>query len=246
VNNLILSSQNVQQLGNNKFEVISNELSYHLKSILKLRDGTSLKLKVLLPDKAEGLAKVYFDGQQKIKITVISTNEKVLTRKIHLGLATTRPLMAKRILEHATTLGAASFNFFEADLSEKSYFDSKVYKDEVSKKYIYKGMSQCSRYISVPMFNRYESLDLCIKYFKNQNIPLFWLDRDGEATLSEAACVGEVALLIGPERGWTKREVEYFRYLGVECVKLSNSNLRVEFAVSAAFAQLEFIEMSKN
>ena len=46
---------------------------------------------------------------------------------------------------------------------------------------------------------------------------------------------------MGPERGWTSNEKKFFVENKIDGIKLSDSVMRVEFAVNAAIAQLEYI-----
>ena len=178
----------------------------------------------------------------KFRGEVLSTKKRL----IHLGVATTRPPMAKRILEHGTTLGAASFNFFPAALSEKSYLSSRVYDPEKALTYIEKGMEQCRQYADYPIFKIRQSVRIFIEEMQAKNIPIYWLDHQAMDYFSHEQTKKEIALLIGPERGWTKEEKNYFIENDIIGVKLSDSVMRVEFAINAAFAQLEYISNVKS
>ena len=243
MNNLVLSDLNAKRLSESLFEVISPQVEKHLTHVLKIEQKEGSMVSIILPGEGRGLAEV---NRVKSGELLVSIKELVKTRKrnVHLAIATTRPLMAKRIFEHATTLGAASFNFFKAELSEKSYSDSKVYTNEIARQHIQKGMEQCSQFSSVPSTNIDSNLESVINRFSSKKMKMFWLDANAKNLFSKEATQQEIVLFIGPERGWTKQEIELLNARGIMGIKLSNSVMRVEFAVNAAFSQLEYISAS--
>jgi 16S rRNA (uracil1498-N3)-methyltransferase len=240
VNNIILSPQNASLVEHSVYRVTETTVLNHLTNILNLKAGQESVLNIVVPNEGRGVGRFYVDGHGGIFVEVVELN-KTRKRNIHLAIATTRPLMAKRVLEHATTLGAASFNFFPAELSEKSYFSSKVYSDEVASQHIQKGMAQCSEFSTVPKLMKHRKLEDLIKVYADKSVDMYWLDKSASNYFGEPDVNKEIILFIGPERGWTKREIEIFQSSDIIGTKLSNSVMRVEFAVNAAFAQLEYI-----
>ena len=245
MNNIILSPENSVAISEAVFEITNSKIVNHLQNILKVECDQQRYLKIILPNVGSGTGRVFRDHRESYFVEVLELH-RTKKRNIHLGIATTRPPMAKRILEHATTLGAASFNFFPADLSEKSYTSSKIYSKERAKEHIQKGMSQCAQFCTEPELLLDKNVKHLIDRFKQKNCPVFWLDKDAENLFSESVSNKEILLLIGPERGWTQSEVEYFKENDIMGVKLSDSVMRVEFAVNAAFAQIEYISNRRS
>ena len=240
VNNIVLSPNIAKPIGEDVYEIIDQDVLSHLKTFLKLKEGSFRHLKVIVPGEGQGSGQFEFNnlGDVRVKVKDLTKTKK---RRVHLAIASTRPPMAKRILEHATTLGAASFNFFTGDLSEKSYLDSKVYDENQAIKYVEKGMAQCSQFSSFPIFSKDQNLESVIKKFQRQNCVQYWLDKDAINFFDKNISNEDLCLYIGPERGWSQRELELFESFNILGVKLSDSVMRVEFAVNAAFAQIEYI-----
>ena len=240
VNNIVLSPNIAKPIGEGLYEITDLDVLTHLKTFLKLRDDSFRTLKVIVPDEGHGIGKfkVTNFGEVQVEIKNLTATKK---RRVHLAIASTRPPMAKRILEHATTLGAASFNFFSADLSEKSYFDSKVYDENQAMQYIEKGMAQCSQFSSFPDYSKGQSLEDVINNFQREQCTQYWLDKGAINFFGESISNKDLCLYIGPERGWSQREIELFESSNILGVKLSDSVMRVEFAINAAFAQIEYI-----
>ena len=240
MNNIILSTENTTAIDPSNFRILDSNIIHHLKTILNVGESNQCILKIIIPNVGIGSGRFYLDKNGCFCVEVLEI-QQTKGRKIHLGVATTRPPMAKRILEHATTLGAASFNFFPAELSEKSYTSSKIYTQDQAKVHIQKGMAQCSQYFTEPQLILFKNLENILVEFKNRNIPIYWLDIDAPNFFTDSIINQEILLLIGPERGWTKQEVEFLNGHEIIGIKLSNSVMRVEFAVNAAFAQIEYI-----
>ena len=235
VNNIVLSPNIAKPIGEDFYEITDIDVLTHLKTFLKLREGSYRTLKVIVPGEGQGIGKFKVTNYGEVQVEIKSLTE-TKKRRVHLAIASTRPPMAKRILEHATTLGAASFNFFSADLSEKSYFDSKVYEENQAMKYIEKGMAQCSQFSSFPDYSKGQNLESVINNFQREQCNQYWLDKGAINFFGKNISNKDLCLYIGPERGWSKREIELFESSNILGVKLSDSVMRVEFAVNAAFA----------
>ena len=240
MNNIVLSPNIASLINPGFYEVTDEVVLSHLTNFLGLNPGAKRDLKIIIPNKGRGMGEFELNesGKVYVRITELYTTKN---RNVHLAIASARPPMVKRILEHATTLGAASFHFFSADLSEKSYFSSKVYENDQAQKFIEKGMAQCGQFSTYPAFSKHQKLEDVITFFSSLNVKQFWLDKDEKKFFDDDASSKEVCLYIGPERGWSKRELEVFESSNVLGVKLSDSVMRVEFAINAAFAQLEYI-----
>lgn len=246
MNNIILSTRNSTEIAPGKYQIISEQILAHLRDVLNFSAVNESRFNVVIPNSGNAIA--HFSENQKGEVICEIRGEVLPTNKrlIHLGIATTRPPMAKRILEHATTLGASSFNFFPATLSEKSYLSSKVYEPEKALTYIEKGMEQCRQFAEYPSFQICKSMKTFIDEMRLKNTPIYWLDHQAMSYFSDEQTKKEIALLIGPERGWTEEEKNYFTENGIMGLKLSDSVMRVEFAINAAFAQLEYISNRRS
>jgi len=241
MNYLLLTKNNLAKNEKDIYVVKDRKTCEHFMNIVKVVSGDTIK--VVLVNEGSAVAEIIEISHQNLKLLVRDISSTSL-RKINLALAGVRPLMAKRILEHATTMGVRSFHFFKADFSEKSYFDSGIYQKEKYQKYLEKGISQTGRYCTIPPVDLYESLDL-IPFEKFTNV--IFLDCSAQHYfIDDVECQDDLLLLIGPERGWSDREVLLLKEKGFGGFKISDSILRVEFAVSASLAQLEYIRSNRE
>lgn len=219
--------------------VTDSDILSHLHSTLKSQKGDTLKCTIL----NQGLCSGTILELDKSKC--LFSFSEILPAKnpwFNLIVALSRPQTMKKVLEHATTFGANEFHFFKAALSEKSYLDSKLFKEDEYLEYLKLGLAQSAVYANLPIFklDKYNPADTYKQ--KNQK---FILDltatesfKDLENTINFNA---PITLAAGPERGFTTEEIEYFHSAGFKRVKISSSILRVEHAIYSAISQLELL-----
>lgn len=160
----------------------------------------------------------------------------------HLLVGLSRPQTIKKVLEHSTTLGASSITLFKAQLSEKSYSQSKLYQDENFKSFLIDGLSQSKTYSSLPDFSLLNYLNLD-KYKNHKNKFFLTLNTKQNFTKLDREQLVEPLLAIGPERGWTKAEEDKLLKAGFNPIQVSRSTLRVEHAVYTSVGQLELLSL---
>ncbi len=212
----------------------------HINNILKSKVGDELKLTVLNQGFSNGI--VSFSSKDKI---IIEQTTEITTSNRHqwfnLVIGASRPQTCKKVLEHATTSGAKSFYFFNCELSEKSYLDSKLFTQNEFQKYINNGLSQSNTYFKNPACDfskRMEVNKINIpgqKYILSPFASNCFLSQKVDFSLP-------ITLAIGPERGWSQQEIHNFKQNGYQEIKISNSILRVENATISAISQLEMLK----
>jgi 16S rRNA (uracil1498-N3)-methyltransferase len=209
----------------------------HLHQNLKLNIGDEVRVTLL--NKGIAKARVQFIDEKKCQFEILSLNELVPSW-IDLVVGISRPQTMKKILEHASTFGVSNFHFYKAELSEKSYLDSKIYETESINELLDLGLSQSALYATRPnvQLHKYNPASLF-----EQNNQKFILDLSGDKTFLdyEIDFKSPIMLSIGPERGFIKSDIELFHQAGFKSVKISSSILRVEHAVYSAISQLELL-----
>ncbi|HIN45098.1 MAG TPA: RsmE family RNA methyltransferase [Candidatus Poseidoniales archaeon] len=241
--NFLVVSEDQKVLGNNEEYLIENpdELS-HIKSILRMDENSVLRVVVLGKGRTTARIKEFNNDLARIAVD----NEgftKGATRYVSLALGGLRPVMAKRVIEHSTTLGVKAIHFFPSDLSEKSYFDSNVFKNERYLKYMMRGIAQGGNYDCLPslvIHNNIQDID----FEKYSKVCFLHKGNHGKYFSKEIADSENVLLLVGPERGWSTAEINSFRRNNFDEIIISEAILRVEFAVNASLSQLENIRNS--
>ena len=212
----------------------------HINNILRSKVGDELKLTVLNQGFSNGV--ISFSSQDKI---IIEQTTKITScnkpQWFNLIIGASRPPTCKKILEHATTSGAKSFYFFNCELSEKSYLDSRLFTQNEFQKYINNGLSQSSTYFNNPTCSFSKRMEV-----NKINIPgqKYILSPFASSSFrsQELDFSQPITLAIGPERGWSQQEIDNFKQNGYQEIKISNSILRVENATISAISQLEMLK----
>ena len=176
-------------------------------------------------------------NKKSIKIKLNQTYEGQ-RGKISLQIGLSRPPTCKKILEHGSSLGVKSFEFFHGALSEKSYATSKLFQENKAQETMHLGLSQSNIYCHEP----------CLNIVQKRSIPetehKYILSLDNNLTFSDYISKSfpqDLTLALGPERGWTKDEEKELLSQGYRPVRIGPSTLRVEIATFVALGQLSLI-----
>ena len=211
------------------YKVLDQERVDHVEKVLKSNVGDILKVTLVGSGIGTGLLQEISSNHLKIKTLDINPKAEGL---FELLIGVSRPHSCQKILEHGTCMGVSRFNFFSAKLSEKSYLNSKLFLDPL--KYLKYGLSQSGLYHKMP------EVFLSNTFSKGQK---FILHPGSNKTFRDYPLIPKekITLAIGPERGFTKDEVEHFKDLGFLEVSLGTPILRVEIATFAALGQLHLL-----
>jgi len=201
----------------------------HVLKVLKSQVGDTLNICLV----GFGLGKGIFEEitSTHLKIKAIDISPKAHA-PFELLIGVSRPHSCQKILEHGTCMGVSNFNFFTAVLSEKSYLDSKLFLSP--EKYLKYGLSQSGLYHKMP------EVSLSKKFSGEQK---FILHPGNNKTFQDYSLdpTKKITLAIGPERGFTRTEVDEFKNLGFLEVSIGVPILRVEIATFAALGQLHLL-----
>jgi len=238
MNRVLINSSSIKE---NLYSISDTRVREHIVNHLKLKIGDTFKATLL--EKGTGLAII-----KEIKETEITVEMKTLDSpelpEIHLCVATSRPPTLKKIIEHGTSLGVTHFHFFKGELSDKSYSMSKVLEPTSMASLASLGLEQGAKNYKLPQFENLDSFD---KLSLPETSNCFILSLEDRKLLSEQRIDinAPVILLIGSERGWTKKEENTFRERGFIPVFLSEHVLRTEIATFSALSQLEMIRLAR-
>jgi RsmE family RNA methyltransferase len=214
---------------NEAYLIHDKERIIHVQNILKSSIGDSLNVCLVNHGLGRGVIEEISSDHLKIKLGEINP---MAHAPFELLIGVSRPHSCQKILEHGTCMGVSNFNFFTATLSEKSYLKAKLFEDY--KKYLKYGLSQSGLYHKLPevsLSKKYSGTQKFILNPKtNKTFKDFQLKKDEKITLA-----------IGPERGFTEKEVEEFKEKGFLEVSLGSPILRVEIATFTALGQLHLL-----
>jgi RsmE family RNA methyltransferase len=146
-----------------------------------------------------------------------------------------RPQTARDILREATTLGVGALHFVRTEKTEPSYAQSTLWSSGEWRRHLIDGAQQAFD-TRVPDVTHDQTLDGILAALP-PDLSRIALDHY-EATTPLDRCAlatdGAVALAIGPERGWSRRDRDSLRSHGFTLAHLGPRVLRVETAVIAA------------
>ncbi|MBC99090.1 MAG: hypothetical protein CME63_15220 [Halobacteriovoraceae bacterium] len=239
MNRVVLFEQD--RINSDRYALLDNFRREHLIQHLKIKKGDQLKVSVL--GRGLGLAEIEEIQPERIQLKLLCPLEAPLLPEIHLYVATSRPPTMKKIVEHGTTLGVTHFHFFTAQLSQKSYLDSKVLLEENLNQLASLGISQSGKIWNAPQFFKYKDLFEAKDQIQGKH---FLLSVKNGPSLLQAKpnFQGPLHFWIGPERGWTNQEEEILIKANIQAISLSQHILRVETAAFALLSQLEMLQLN--
>lgn len=237
MNTIIIKNSDL--LKPNLYRVQSKTIIHHIIKVLKLNVGETLKVCLL----NEGVGTGVIQSLSNEEVTIFVKEEDLLKKRapwVNLIVGLSRPQTCKKVLELGTSMGVKSFKFLNAELSEKSYAQSKIFQNNTFEKYILNGLSQSSNLHIKPSLKVAKSFNenlgeneqkLILSPFSEKNLNDITIDFEKQITVA-----------IGPERGWTDKEVNEFKSHNFLDVKISSSVLRVETATISILSQLELLK----
>lgn len=226
------------------YEISDSVRVNHVNKILKMVKGD--KLKVFIPNHGIGLAKIISITELHLVVELISLDtSEGPEQSYRLVVGASRPQTCKKLLEHATSMGVKSFDFFKAKLSEKSYLSSKIYETGQRETLLLNGLSQSGVYYKMPEVEVQMFCNVS-KFSRYDQKYVLSLDTDKTFDDYEIDFSKNITLAIGPERGWTYDEILSLTDNGFKEVKISSSILRVEVATFASLGQLEALKLKNN
>tara|TARA_R110002072_G_scaffold1989_5_gene16563 strand:+ start:17580 stop:18320 length:741 start_codon:yes stop_codon:yes gene_type:complete len=238
VNRIILLPED--KLENDFYQLTNVDRLDHILNHLKANVGDQFKVCIL--NQGIGQGRVEEIKKDAISFSV-SKLEKPKALPFHLICALSRPPTMKKVLEHGTSLGVKKFSFFNAELSQKSYADSKVLQRTQLNDLLMNGLSQEASTCELPSVNIYDRLDLVPMDkeevdSKSQQRYLLSLDSHASPLSNNLDFDKEIVFAIGPERGWTAAEEDFLKGKNFRLTKISLNTLRVEIALFAFLGQL--------
>lgn len=238
--------------------VLSGRRADHIRNILRLKEGDSLRVGELNGRVGRAVIK-RIDGVS-VQLCVELCQEPPPPQDIELILALPRPIMLQRILKQATTLGVRSFHLIRSRRVEKSFFHSPVLVPEKMKSIMIEGLEQAmdTRLPDVQVYHRF-------KPFVEEVLPtlegtgllahppadhslaaLFGYSADTTAeSFASEPMQGlknkKILLAVGPEGGFIDYECQQFVARDFSMFTMGPRILHVDTAVVALLAQLIFL-----
>ncbi len=154
---------------------------------------------------------------------------------LHVALAIPRPTVIGRVLQNLCAMGVTQITFFQSALSEKTYWSSPTIKEDKILNALILGLEQ-ARDTCLPQVTLHQESGFLMKLPANTDT---YVGEAGtpKAPLKDPASAQLRTLLIGPERGWTSKEVHLFASKNFQMLPLGYRQLKVENAAYGLIAR---------
>ena len=217
------------RIGGRRFE--------HVRNVHRAAVGDELRVGVLGGALGRGRVIALSDGQ--LELAILLDRQPPPPSPVTLVLALPRPLVLKRVLIHATSLGVKRIALIHARRVEKSYWQSDALSGETLRHNLLLGLEQAGDSVlpDVSVHRRF-------RVFAEDVLPALRGSSRGFVAHPEATAVcprevpGCVIVAIGPEGGFIPYEVEMLTRAGLEPVRFGERILRIEAAVPWVIARL--------
>lgn len=207
---------------------LSKAQSIHLLEIVKVKVGDKLKATILNDCLATIEITKIHDSEKSIWVQILDKKPGI-NYPITLIIGASRPQTMKKVIEHGTSMGVNEFIIVGTSLTEKSYLSAKIYEKNEFSELATLGLSQSAVFYKMPKISLCQNLKNLPSFSTSKNYILSPYTHNN--ILNENIISSHpITLAIGPERGWTQSELNYFTDKGFRDVCLSASILRVENA----------------
>ncbi len=220
------------QIGDKKEIFIENNpLIHQWKNVFRLKPAD----KVILFDNSgfEYLAEIVLISKDETRIKILEVKDKKVESSekpdVRLFAALIKKDNFELIIQKATELGVSEITPIISDRSEKKDLNM-----ERAEKIIIEASEQSGR-VLLPILNKPQKLEEALDEI-NMNFVSF--NPEGESlksgdNLKALKEKGPIGLLIGPEGGWSDKEIELFKSKNIPIYNLGSQILRAETAAIA-------------
>lgn len=227
---------------------ISGERARYLKEFHQLKVGDSKRAIVYKQGEGEVICREVSNGEFRFSLRYVRGEPSQLPFTLVQGLS--RPQTIKKILRYGAMLRLERVVFLPTEFGEKSYRQSKILQPENQKYEIVKGLEQIGNPYP-PEIVVARSLASYLDELSNRGLK-FIAHPEADATLLDyqeelsSDMPREIVMALGPEAGWSDKEVLAFRDAGFSAIHLGSDHLRVEVAFVTMIAQLKLLSTRAN
>ncbi|HIJ90799.1 MAG: 16S rRNA (uracil(1498)-N(3))-methyltransferase [Desulfobulbaceae bacterium] len=217
----------------------------HISKILRAAIGDNVRVGML--NGLIGTGCIREMSENTVGLQVNLTTAPPVFPPTDLILAVPRPIMLKRVLAQAVSMGVDRIFLINANRVEKSFFSSTLIQNNAFAEPLLLGLEQAidTRMPEISVHPRFRPFveDLLPELLADCPIRLL-AHPEGDQTIAQAAgrlLEQRAILAIGPEGGWVDFEVQRFKEQGFVPFSLGARILRVDTAVPALLAQLSLL-----
>lgn len=186
-----------------------------------------------------GIGSVRHLDKNSLEMDIILDRDPPAPLNLSLILALPRPIVLKRILLSASSMGVKRIFLIHSQRVEKSYWNSPALDEEKIREQLVLGLEQAKDTIMPQVWFRKK-----FKPFVEDELSelaagtLNLVAHPGSSSGCPVRIKEHVTLAIGPEGGFIPHEVEMFKKAGFRAINIGERILRVETAVPALLSKL--------
>ena len=224
--------------------VASDERAKHIAKVLRASVGDSIRVGIVNGSMGYGtITRINRRPPYLVELHVSIEDSPPSPSDIDIILALPRPIMFKRILSQATTLGVKRFHIINAGRVEKSFWDASVIAESAYRTHLLKGLEQAvdTRLPDVYFHRSFKLfLDCTVPELKRDYHFLLVADPAfPRLTLPHTITGrGRILLAVGPEGGWLDYEKDTLVDSGFKGFGIGSRILRVDTAVIGLHSML--------
>lgn len=242
--NIILAEQHEIQ---GTILTLEDHRAKHIVKVLRAEKGDILTCGILNGFKGTGeVLSIRKKFPFQVILDVQLTEKVTACHFIDLLLALPRPIMLRRILSQATSLGVGRIFVINANRVEKSFWETGLIHPEAYREHLIHGLEQAVDTI-LPKVEFHKRFKVFIEdYFpgiaKEYSTLLLAHPYSEESLTRLLRPEGErVLLAVGPEGGWVDYELDKFRGAGFENFTLGKRILKVDTAVVSLHGRISAV-----
>lgn len=226
--------------------VLNDRRSEHIIRVLACRVGDAVRAGMINGPAGSGKIVSIKRGPENSEVVLrfIAESGGPNQPPVDLIMGLVRPIMLKKILAQAASLGVGRIFLINANRVEKSFFGARLLKEENYRPYLLEGLEQ-AKDTFLPQLTIHQRF----RPFVEDYIPaiaktytrMLLAHPEAEKGLQQVAgkgINGRTLLAVGPEGGWVDFEIEKFIEQSFVPISLSSRILRTDTAVVSLLAQL--------
>lgn len=231
-----------EQIINKKVTLTGSDVS-HIRTVLRLRAGDSIQV-ISDSDKWLTVRLVEVKSKEILGEVIASATINVESPlEVHLGQALTKANKFDVILRKSVELGVRSVTPLSTERCVvKTHQAEGQKKIERWNKIALESSKQCGRSQVPQVAEKVETLETFCRKYEGQDLKLIFWELEEKKKLKDLKLEAEprsVAVLIGPEGGFSQEEVGMVRKYGFQTVSLGPRILRAETAPVVVLALLQ-------
>ena len=224
--------------------VACDERAKHIAKVLRASTGDSVRVGIV--NGSMGYATITRINRRPpylVELAVSLDDSPPPPSDIDIILALPRPIMFKRILSQATTLGVKRFHIINAGRVEKSFWDASVIAESAYRTHLLKGLEQAvdTRLPEVSFHRSFKLFLECIVPELKREYDFMLVADPAFPRLTLPQTVKgrrRILLAVGPEGGWLAYEIDTLVDSGFKGFGIGSRILRVDTAVIGLHSML--------